>query len=70
MSLWSWLTGTNAQPDNRNRGSSQQEADRRLSIAMPMAAAGATLGAQPEKSETEKELDRAVDPDHTGPSNG
>ena len=47
--------------DNRDRNDRDQEAERKISPAMPMAGAGAQLDAQPNHSETEEALKRASD---------
>jgi hypothetical protein len=52
MKLLEWLFGST--PDNRNRRA--EDSERKISIAMPMAGAGAELAAEHVESETEKEL--------------
>jgi len=58
MGLLSWLF--RGEGDNRKRNDRQQDAARKLSPAMPMAAAGAELDGQREESETEEALERAT----------
>jgi hypothetical protein len=53
MGLLQWLFGW-ASPDDRDRR--EHDAERKLSVSMPMAAAGAELAAQKPASETEQEL--------------
>lgn len=60
MRLWSWLFGWNRDDRERRAG----DTERKISPAMPMAAAGAELSAQPDKSETEESLKRAANNDH------
>lgn len=57
MSLWDWLRRWT--PDNRDRNEPEQDAQRKISPAMPMAGAGAELSAENEDSETEAALKRA-----------
>jgi hypothetical protein len=58
MGIFSWLLGDRG--DNRSRNSLKQDASRKLSPAMPMAAAGAELDGEREDTETEDALQRAV----------
>lgn len=62
MSFWSWLTGGKPEAEYRNRGDRNEEAARTLSVAMPMAGAGAALSGKSEKSETEKALSETPEP--------
>jgi hypothetical protein len=56
MKLFEWLFGPT--PDNRDRRA--EDAERKISIAMPMAGAGAEVAADHVESETEKELRKAA----------
>jgi hypothetical protein len=56
MKLFQWLFGST--PDHRDRRA--EDAERKISIAMPMAGAGAELAAEHVESETEKELREAA----------
>lgn len=56
MRLFDWLFG--AARDNRDRRA--EDAERKLSIAMPMAGAGAQVAADHPVTETEKELREAA----------
>lgn len=58
MGLLSWLF--RGEGDDRNRNDRQRDAARKLSPAMPMAAAGAALDGEREESETEEALERAT----------
>jgi hypothetical protein len=55
MGLLQWLFGS--APDNRDRR--KEEAERKISPAMPMAGAGAELAGEHPRSETEDELRKA-----------
>ena len=56
MKIFDWLFGST--PDNRNRRA--EDAERKISIAMPMAGASAEVAAEHVESETEKELREAT----------
>lgn len=56
MKLFDWLFGWSR--DNRDRR--EQDADRKISPAMPMSAAGAQLSGEHPRSETEDELRKAA----------
>ena len=58
MGLFSWIFRDAG--DNRRRNDRQQDSGRKLSPAMPMAGAGAELDGEPDKSETEKALEKAT----------
>lgn len=58
MGLLSWLF--RGEGDDRNRNDRQRDAARKLSPAMPVAAAGAELDGEREESETEEALERAT----------
>ena len=56
MRLLRWLFGSGT--DNRDRR--KEEAERKISVAMPMAGAGAELAGEHARSETEEELHKAA----------
>jgi hypothetical protein len=58
MGLFSWLFSSEG--EDRNRNDRQRDAARKLSPAMPMAAAGAELDGEREESETKEALERAT----------
>ena len=58
MGLFSWWFGDSS--GDRGRNDRQRDAGRKLSPAMPMAAAGAELDGEKDESETEAALQRAA----------
>ena len=58
MGLFSWLFKDSG--GDRGRNDRQRDAGRKLSPAMPMAAAGAELDGEKDESETENALQRAT----------
>ena len=58
MGLFSWMFGDSG--GDRGRNDRQRDTGRKLSPAMPMAAAGAELDGAKDESETEAVLQRAT----------